>query len=101
MSGEGISLGEAIESIKVDLGLPEDLRGKAAVEAAQEDLGLEDGGGTLRCRIPPPAFVMLPTFPQPTLKPTSITHSRSPARGITKTISDCCKIQGRDFSYLH
>ena len=44
----GLSLGEAIEQIKVDLGLPEELRGKAAVEAAQEDLGLEDGGGTLR-----------------------------------------------------
>eukprot|EP01052_Picozoa_sp_SAG31_P005097 SAG31_NODE_219_length_19926_cov_4.297297_10_plen_588_part_00 len=44
----GLSLGDAIEQIKADLGLPDDLRGKAAVEAAQEDLGLEDGGGTLR-----------------------------------------------------
>lgn len=41
---EGLSLGEAIEQIKADLGLDDDLRGKAAVEAAQEDLGLEDGG---------------------------------------------------------
>ena len=46
----GFSLGDAIEQIKADLGLDEELRGKAAVEAAQEDLGLEDEGEALGFR---------------------------------------------------